>query len=143
VRSVNLSHRPERSSASPRESSRRATASPSTPPSRRAPAWRSATPRRWSILAFAIAAPVVAGCGNTLYSIQATSASGKLEQARELGAEQSAPYEYFYAKEHLQKAQSEAAEADYGDAVELAETSEKYAEKAIRRAREARSGAAK
>jgi Domain of unknown function (DUF4398) len=96
---------------------------------------------RWLALALPICALSLVGCGSTLYSIQASSASGKLEQARELGAEQSAPYEYFYAKEHLQKAQSEAAEADYSDAVDLAEASEKYAEKAIRLAREARSGA--
>jgi len=99
--------------------------------------------RRWVVLALAASVPTIVGCGNTLYSIQASSAAGKLEEARELGAEQSAPYEYFYAKEHLQKAQSEAAEADYGDAVDLAQTSEEYAKKAIRVAREARSGAVK
>lgn len=84
---------------------------------------------------------LLAGCGNTFYAIQANQASGKLEEARELGAEQYAPYEYFYAKEHLQKAQTEAAEADYGDATDLAETSEEYAEKAIRLTREAHRGA--
>ena len=83
------------------------------------------------------------GCGSTLYSLRANAASGKLEEARELGAEQSAAYEYFYAKEHLQKAQTEAAEADYSDAVDLAEASEEYADKALRIAREARSGAPK
>lgn len=87
--------------------------------------------------------PALVGCGNTWYAFKANSASGKLEQARELGAEQSAPYEYFYAKEHLQKAQTEAAEADYSDAVDLAGASEEYADKAIRRAQEARSGAAR
>jgi hypothetical protein len=97
--------------------------------------------RRWLMLALALSVPAVAGCGNTLYAIQANSASGKLEQARELGAEQSAPYEYFYAKEHLQKAQTEAAEADYSDAADLAAASEEHADKAIRLAREARSGA--
>ncbi|HYQ31362.1 MAG TPA: DUF4398 domain-containing protein [Polyangiaceae bacterium] len=85
----------------------------------------------------------VMGCGNTLYAVQANSASGKLEEARELGAELYAPYEYFYAKEHLQKAQTEAAEADYSDAVDLAEVSAAYADKAIRLTREARRGAAK
>ncbi|HET7541169.1 MAG TPA: DUF4398 domain-containing protein [Polyangiaceae bacterium] len=87
--------------------------------------------------------PALVGCGNGMYSLRASSAAGKLEQARELGAEQSAPYEYFYAKEHLQKAQTEAAEADYSDAIDLAEASEKYAEKAIDIAREARNGAGK
>ena len=90
-----------------------------------------------------LSAPALEGCGNAWYAVRANAASGKLEQARELGAEQSAPYEYFYAKEHLQKAQTEAAEADYSDAVDLAGTSEEYADKAIRRAEEARSGAAR
>src|SRR5262245_38857553 len=61
------------------------------------------------------------GCGNTLYSIHANAASSRLEEARELGAEKLAPYEYYFAKEHLQKAQEEAAEADYSDAADFAE----------------------
>jgi len=97
--------------------------------------------RRWLTLALVLGAPLLVGCGNTLYAVQANSASSKLEEARELGAEQYAPYEYFYAKEHLQKAQTEAAEADYSDAVDLAEASEQYAEKAIRLTREAHRGA--
>ncbi|MCC6214574.1 MAG: DUF4398 domain-containing protein [Polyangiaceae bacterium] len=80
------------------------------------------------------------GCGNTLYAFQASSASSKLEEAQELGAEKHAPYEYYYAKLHLEKAMTEAAEADYGDAIDLAEVSEEYADKAIRLAREAHSG---
>ena len=99
-------------------------------------------PARWRItLLVAMATFGGIGCGNSLYAIQANSASSKLEEARELGAEQYAPYEYFYAKEHLQKAQTEAAEADYSDAVDLAEASEQYADKAIRLAREAHRGA--
>ncbi len=81
------------------------------------------------------------GCGNTIYAIQVNAAASKVEEARALGAEQYAPYEYYYAKEHLDKAQSEAAEADYSDAVDLAEASEDYADKAIRLAREAHRGA--
>jgi hypothetical protein len=99
--------------------------------------------RRGLAFALVMSAPAITGCGSTLYAIHANSASGKLEQAHELGAEQSAPYEYFYAKEHLQKAQTEAAEADYSDAVDLAEASEEHAEKAIRLARDARSGVAR
>jgi len=97
--------------------------------------------RRWLTLLVVFGLPSLSGCGGTLYAVKANSASGKLEEARELGAEQYAPYEYFYAKEHLQKAQTEAAEADYGDAVDLAEASEEYASKAIRLTREARRGA--
>ena len=92
-------------------------------------------------LALAMSLTALLGCGNTLYAVRANSASGKLEEARELGAEMYAPYEYFYAQEHLHKAQTEAAEADYGDAVDLAEASAEYAERAIRLTREARRGA--
>ncbi len=94
---------------------------------------------RWWLLIAVVAGTT--GCGNTLYAVQASSASSKLEEAQELGAEQYAPYEYFYAREHLQKAQSEASEADYSDAIDLAETSEEYADKAIRLTREAHRGA--
>ena len=83
---------------------------------------------------------VLGGCGNTLYAIQANSASSKLSEARELGAEKLAPYEYYYAKAHMEKAQEEAAAADYGDAANLAEVAEEYADKAIRLSREAHRG---
>ena len=92
-------------------------------------------------VAFGVAGVAAAGCGNTIYAVQVNAASNKVEEAHELGAEQYAPYEYYYAKEHLEKAQTEAAEADYSDAVDLAEASEEYADKAIRLAREAHRGA--
>jgi hypothetical protein len=88
----------------------------------------------------ALVVPLLGGCGNTLYAIQANAASGKLEEAKELGAEKYAPYEYYYAKAHLDKAQYEAAEADYGDAADLAEVAEEFADKAIRLSREAHRG---
>jgi hypothetical protein len=105
-----------------------------------------ATGRQTSVLPFGAAClllmtvAVTGGCGNTLYAIKANSAASKVEEARELGAEKFAPYEYYYAKEHLDKAQREAAEADYGDAADLAEVSEEYAEKAIRLSRDAHRG---
>lgn len=72
-----------------------------------------------------------------MYAVQASSASSKLEEARELRAEELAPYEYYMAVEHLQKARSEAAEADYGDAIEFAEICEQHADKAVRISQEA------
>jgi hypothetical protein len=105
-----------------------------------------ATERQTSVLLFRGAGPLLmalalsAGCGNTLYAIKANSAASKVEEARELGAEKLAPYEYYYAKEHLDKAQREAAEADYGDAADLADVSEEFAEKAIRLSRDAHRG---
>jgi hypothetical protein len=83
----------------------------------------------------------LAGCGGTLYAIQINGASGKLAQAKEVGADKYAPYEYYYASEHLTKAISEASDADYSDAVEFANVAEEYADKAIKLARDARRGA--
>lgn len=81
------------------------------------------------------------GCGNALYAISANSAATKVEEARELGAEQYATYDFYLATEHLRKAETEASEADYSDASNLAEAAEAHAEKAIRLAREAHRGA--
>ena len=83
----------------------------------------------------------VVGCGNALYAIQVNQASSRLEEAKELGAEELAAYEYWVAFEHLEKARTEAAEADYSDAINFAEVSEEYATKAIELARQARRGA--
>jgi len=97
--------------------------------------------RALSVAAVALLGIAWGGCGNTLYAIQISSASSKLEEAHELGAEQYAPYEYWFAYEHIEKAQSEASEADYSDAVKLAEVGEEYADKAIKLARDAHRGA--
>jgi hypothetical protein len=98
---------------------------------------------RVSLLAGAILASsfVLAGCGNAVFAIRASAASRNLAQAREMGAETLAPYEFYYAEEHLKKAQMEASEADYGDARLLARESNEYSLKAIRIAREAHRGA--
>jgi len=82
------------------------------------------------------------GCGNAMYAVAASSASSKVEEARELGAEQLATYDFYLATEHLEKAQTEASEADYSDAANLAAQAEEHADKAIQLAREAHRGAA-
>ncbi len=71
------------------------------------------------------------GCGGVYYTVTIHAAQSKVEQAREMGAEQAAPFEYYYAKEHLRQAEVEAAQASYGDAASYAETAENYAQKAI------------
>lgn len=65
------------------------------------------------------------------YAVVVTGASGRLAEAREMGAEQQAPFEYYYAKAHLEQAQVEAASASYSDAAKYAETADEYALKAI------------
>ena len=71
------------------------------------------------------------GCGGVHYAINISSASSRVEEAQAVGAEQLAPYEYYFAKEHLQQAQIEASEASYSDAVNLAEEAEDHANTAI------------
>jgi hypothetical protein len=97
--------------------------------------------RTLGVTALAFAGLLMSGCGNALYAVQINAASSKLEEARELGAERYAAYEYWFAHEHIEKAQSEASEADYGDAVNLAAVAEEYADKAIKLARDAHRGA--
>lgn len=80
------------------------------------------------VLAISLAS---SGCGSVYYTVSVNAAQTRLEQARQMGAEQQAPYEYYFAREHLHQAQVEAAEASYSDAASYAETAELYAQKAI------------
>ena len=91
--------------------------------------------------AVACALLATSGCGGVLYAAYAGGAAAKLEQAKEVGAEERAPYEYYFALEHMTKAQEEASQGDYGDAADLAQVAEEYADKAIRLSREAHRGA--
>ena len=97
---------------------------------------------RWRGFALVVGAGTVSGCGHALYAVQANSAERRFEQARDLGAEDYAPYEFHLAREHLEKAELEASEADYGDAVRLSEAAEKYADAAVERTRKAHLGSA-
>ncbi len=91
--------------------------------------------------AFAVASClglVCSACGGLNYAIAVNAASSRMEEARAVGAEQLAPFEYYYAREHLEQAQIEASEASYSDAVNLADEAEEYANKAIDLAQTAR-----
>ena len=82
-------------------------------------------------LLLVVAVAALSGCGSVYYAININAAEARLEQAREMGAEKQAPYEYYYAREHLREARIHASEASYGDAANFAETAENYAQKAI------------
>jgi uncharacterized protein DUF4398 len=71
------------------------------------------------------------GCGGVQYAVVANAAASRVEEARAVGAEQLAPFEYYCAREHLEQAQIEASEASYSDAVNFAREAEQYAGKAI------------
>jgi len=77
------------------------------------------------------AAPFTTACGGIYYAATVNAASSRVEEAREIGAEQLAPYEYYYAKAHLEQAQVEASEGSYGDAADFAEEADTFASKAI------------
>jgi len=94
-----------------------------------------------SALLAIMALAALPGCGGMYYAVAANSAAARVEEARVLGAETLAPYEYYYAREHLTQAQFEAAEASYSDAAHFAETAEEYASKAVEVARTARRAA--
>ena len=80
-------------------------------------------------------------CGGVYYMAAVNGAASKLEEARVLGADTLAPYEYYYAKEHLEQAQVEASEGSYGDAADFAESADDFAQKAINLAQSAHKAA--
>lgn len=90
--------------------------------------------RCWPLAAtllFTCALTFATGCGGVYYTVSVNAAQSRLEQAKQMGAESQAPFEYYYAKEHLHQAQIEASDASYSDAAAYAETAELYAQKAI------------
>ncbi|MBK9264088.1 MAG: DUF4398 domain-containing protein [Polyangiaceae bacterium] len=87
-----------------------------------------------------VCSSVGTGCGGSIYAITSSGAASKIEAAEALGAERHAPYEFWYAKEHLQKAMEEAATADYGDAIKFASIAEEKAERAIMLSKQAHEG---
>lgn len=96
----------------------------------------SRTTTRLLLLVCAFGALVA--CGGVAYTARIISASQAVEQAREAGAAELAPYEYHYAVENLDKAREEAGEAEYQDAVEFAGLAETFGNKALKLARERR-----
>jgi uncharacterized protein DUF4398 len=97
---------------------------------RRVSAKRAGVGLRWAGLV--LGALCASACGNTLYAIRIARASDALARAEQLEAPVRAPYEYHFALEHLRKARSEAAEADFGDAERLAQTAFDYANRAVK-----------
>jgi hypothetical protein len=73
----------------------------------------------------------LSACGGAVYAARITRASDELARAEQLDAARRAPYEYHYALEHLRQARVEAQQADFGDAVRLAEIAREYASRAV------------
>lgn len=81
-------------------------------------------------------------CGPALYTFQSLPASSAVHQAEQAGAAEHSPYEYWTAREYLEKAAEENNEGNYQDAIRFAERAREMGELAQRqtaeRAREAR-----
>lgn len=73
-----------------------------------------------------------------LYTVDVIPAEGLLAEAEQAGAEETAPFEYWSAREYLRKAHEESSEASYEEAVRYAQTARRFAEAARDRARQAR-----
>lgn len=73
------------------------------------------------------------GCGNSVYLLRVSQAEEAFEEAKSLGAEESAPYEYYSAKLRIEEAKRQAAQAEYGNAAHLSREARGYSVLAIER----------
>jgi hypothetical protein len=95
----------------------------------------------WASIASAPLGALLVGCGGVRYAVAINAASARVEEAKALGADRLAPFEYYFAKEHLEQAQIEASEASYSDAIHLANEAAAHASAAIEFAAKARASA--
>jgi len=75
------------------------------------------------------------GCGNAIYVMSVDSAEGHLEQAQSIDAQRYAPYEYYSAQARVIEAKHQAAEAEYGYAISLADAATRLAREATAKAK--------
>ncbi len=95
----------------------------------------------WVSLAIVVQGVLLGGCGAVQYAVAINTAVARVEEARALGADRFAPFEYYFAKEHLEQAQIEASEASYSDAIALASEAATHANAAIELTAKARRSA--
>jgi len=86
----------------------------------------------WAVLALSL---TLAACGPTQSTIRINEAEVALEKATLVDAQAKAPYEYFNASEHLHKAKEEWGFSDFEAAINYAELSKEFAEKATIKAK--------
>lgn len=102
---------------------------------------RARTPLIAAVAVVSLASISSIGCGGVAYTAKINSVEGKVEQAKEVGAETYAPYYYYSAQSRVLKAREEAARADYGDALDLLDEADSDADQAINQAQAVRKGA--
>ena len=88
------------------------------------------TKRLVVLVGFVATLVTFAACGPSLYTFNSIPAAQAVEQARAANAAEHAPYEYYSAQAYLDKAQEEASQANYQDAIRFAEHANEYGTKA-------------
>ncbi|MBX3248911.1 MAG: DUF4398 domain-containing protein [Myxococcales bacterium] len=87
---------------------------------------------RWIAYACAAWAVACSGCAPAVYTTHVLPASRLVAEAEQAGAAERAPYEYYYARAHLEQARVVASEAAYQDAIRYAKTAAEYGRRAQR-----------
>lgn len=85
------------------------------------------------VVCAAIAGALLPACGPSLYTFQILPASSAVHSAEQSGAPEHAPYEYWTAREYLEKAAEEANEGNYQDAIRFAERAREMGQAAQQR----------
>jgi len=87
-------------------------------------------------LAFASLALAASGCGPVWYTAEVISAGSIVAEAEHADAADHAAYEYWIAREYLEKAREEAGGGSYEDAIHYAQEAHRYGAEARDHARE-------
>ena len=96
----------------------------------RCSAWWARAGVRTVVFGLMLAVSALAGCGPGLYLSALRPAARAIERAQAAGAEEHAPYDYYVARAHLDKAREEAAESAFQDAADHARVAREHAERA-------------
>ena len=88
------------------------------------------------VLVFLFLASAAAGCGPVWYTAEIISAGSIVAEAEGADATEHSPYEYWIAREYLDKAREEAGGGSYEDAIHYAQEAHRYATDARDQSRE-------
>jgi len=82
------------------------------------------------IALIAVLGCAVMSCGPVHYSVHVIRASAALAEAEESNAAEMAPYEFYYADEHMKQARREVGYSDFQAAAKCAKIATEYGNKA-------------
>lgn len=82
------------------------------------------------VVVFLFAASAIAGCGPVWYTAEAISAGSIVSEAEAADAADHSAYDYWIAREYLDKAREEAGGGSYEDAIHYAQEARRHATEA-------------